>query len=214
MLRCRNVCIRSAGARAGSYIRRGTSGRIIGVGYTSGGLLKVASWSSQASLWASSQKLENPLERPPRLRDAVRRVRGHINTLPEQKRVILKDLLPENDRPGDSRNKGPSGTADKEEAELLLALASGKNTGQRIPFKKIEKEIEWLKDPRALADRVARLLKGRDPVMAAALVRSAHKQEMPCAVAWGHLMQYCMDRGVPQAAFKFYNDVCVSSRAS
>ncbi|KAL4897860.1 hypothetical protein BDV59DRAFT_208504 [Aspergillus ambiguus] len=80
-------------------------------------------------------------------------------------------------------------------------------SGRSVSAKVVELELKWLKDPRALADRVARLLGGGDVPLAAALVRSAQKERMECAVAWNHLMEYCMGKRAPRAAFKFYNDM-------
>lgn len=105
---------------------------------------------------------------------------------------------------------------------MLMTIASGASPGADadatarspgaagISRKVIEMEMKWLEDPRALADRVARLLQSGDPAKAAALVRHAQKSGMRCDVAWNNLLQYCMDRGHAQAAFKFYNDVSLS----
>ncbi|KAN0076516.1 hypothetical protein V8E54_006658 [Elaphomyces granulatus] len=92
------------------------------------------------------------------------------------------------------------------EAELL-DIASAKATGRSISRAAIEKEIVWLTDPKTLSERIERLLKKRDPGMAAALVRAAQNNGIECVVAWNHLMEYCMSAGAPSAAFKFFNDM-------
>lgn len=78
----------------------------------------------------------------------------------------------------------------------------------RVNRKVVEMEIKWLQDPRALADRVARLLGAGNVALAAALVREAQKERMECSVAWNRLLEYCMENGRALAAFKFYNEVC------
>lgn len=70
----------------------------------------------------------------------------------------------------------------------------------------LRRELRWLADPRALADRVARLLAEKDLASAAAMTRMAR---IPSVVAWNHLMEYCMKEGEALAAFRFYNDVCL-----
>lgn len=109
----------------------------------------------------------------------------------------------------------------KQEERALMAIASGSSAedgvindeirGASFSRKTINMELKWLEDPRDLADRVARILRSGDPGMAAALVRQAQKEGKRCDVAWNHLLSYCMQRGFPQVAFKFYNDVSVSS---
>lgn len=109
----------------------------------------------------------------------------------------------------------------KQEERALMAIASGSSAedgvindeirGASFSRKTINMELKWLEDPRDLADRVARILRSGDPGMAAALVRQAQKEGKRCDVAWNHLLSYCMQRGFPQVAFKFYNDVSVWS---
>lgn len=106
---------------------------------------------------------------------------------------------------------------------MLMAIAAGASPGAdadatakspgaaSISRKTIEMELKWLEDPRALADRVARILQSGDPAKAAALVRQAQKSGKKCDVAWNNILQYCMDRGHAQAAFKFYNDVSLAT---
>jgi hypothetical protein len=95
---------------------------------------------------------------------------------------------------------------------MLMDLASLQDRHVHVSRRALGKEMVWLKDPKALAIRVGRLLKLRSegPAMAAAMVRRAQSEGMECAVAWNRLMSHCMGRGAPLAAFKFYNDVCAS----
>lgn len=110
-----------------------------------------------------------------------------------------------------SAASSPGNDGEREaEGRMLMAIASGSSGsrgGASISPKKIEMEVKWLADPLALAYRVERLLQAGDPAMAAALVRQAQKNGQGCEVAWNNLMRYCMIRGHPNAAFKFYNDV-------
>lgn len=76
-----------------------------------------------------------------------------------------------------------------------------------VSKKAIEMELKWLKDPRALSDRVGKILAAGDIAMAAELVREAQKAGMECTAGWNHLMEYAFEKQEPQAAFKFYNDV-------
>jgi hypothetical protein len=100
---------------------------------------------------------------------------------------------------------------DGTDTDLLLDIASTKVSSGSIHRQAINSELVWLKDPKKLADRVASLLAAGKPDMAAALVREAQGRRIECTVAWNHLMQYCMNRDAPRAAFKFYNDVCDGS---
>lgn len=121
-----------------------------------------------------------------------------------------------------SRTFGPKAEQARAEGQMLMAIAAGASPGAdadatakspgaaTISRKTIEMELKWLEDPRALADRVARILQSGDPAKAAALVRQAQKSGKKCDVAWNNLLQYCMDRGHAQAAFKFYNDVSLA----
>lgn len=68
-------------------------------------------------------------------------------------------------------------------------------------------ELKWLSDPSKLARRVAQILANGEPAKAAAIVREAPKQHIKSVVAWGHLLDYCLERGHTHAAFRFYNDV-------
>lgn len=77
----------------------------------------------------------------------------------------------------------------------------------KLSSKAIKSELKWLQDPKALADRVARLLKVDDLASAAGLVRQAQKEKMNCHVAWNHLLDYTMTEGYPVAAFRLYNEV-------
>ncbi|KAE8364876.1 hypothetical protein BDV27DRAFT_110014 [Aspergillus caelatus] len=77
----------------------------------------------------------------------------------------------------------------------------------KVSGKVVEMELKWLKDPRALSDRVARLLNANDVLLAVALVRTAQRERMECTVAWNHLMEYCMKKNHPRAALKFYNEM-------
>lgn len=102
--------------------------------------------------------------------------------------------------------------------DILLAIAKAgtsprardelrETTSVAVSGKVVEMELKWLQDPRALSDRVARLLQGNDVVLAVALVRAAQKEGMECTVAWNHLMEYSLSNNSPLAALKFYNEM-------
>lgn len=144
---------------------------------------------------------------------------------PEQREVPTRNHI--RDRKGwedfKSRNnrsrRDLRAESNEAEAELLLDIAKaatspkikrttdGTGSASVVSNKVVDMEIKWLQDPKELADRVARLLKGRQPALAAALVRRAQTDGMRCQVAWNHLLQHSMDRDAPHAAFRFYNEV-------
>lgn len=95
----------------------------------------------------------------------------------------------------------------------LLAIAGGGARPDGDPLadvvrrKVVKKELQWLQDPKALADRVAKILQADDFALAVAIVRGAEKQNMECSVGWNHLLEYCMNKKQPKAAWKLYNEV-------
>lgn len=102
------------------------------------------------------------------------------------------------------------------ENEDLMRIAQGiitpeKQDGSKKSVTALKKELEWLKDPLAMANRVARFLQQEDPASAAILVREAQKEGISTSVAWNHLIFYCMEKGLWQPALKFYHDVSYSS---
>lgn len=96
---------------------------------------------------------------------------------------------------------------DKQEAEKLMELAKGTGIPTGVSKVAVAKEIDWLKDPKELSTRVARLLQGNQAPMAVAMIRRAETRRLDTSVAWNQLLSYCFDRGAPLAAFRFYNDV-------
>lgn len=96
----------------------------------------------------------------------------------------------------------------KLEEQTLMDIASGATThGSGFSSKSIALELQWLSDPKDLGDRVGRLLRSNDVAQAAALTREAQRRQVRCELAWNHLMRYAMEKGYPEVAFKFYNDV-------
>ena len=74
---------------------------------------------------------------------------------------------------------------------------------------RVKKELQYLKDPLALADRVRSLLKDAekpDSPKAYSMVRIASRS-LPCTVAWNHVMDFEMSKGNSTAALKAYNEV-------
>lgn len=80
-----------------------------------------------------------------------------------------------------------------------------------IPWKVVDKELEWLQDPKELAHRVSNALRAGNVAMGVALVRTAQSRRMECQVAWNTLLEFSMDIGSARSAFRFYNDVRWSS---
>ncbi|KAE8151291.1 hypothetical protein BDV25DRAFT_152887 [Aspergillus avenaceus] len=77
----------------------------------------------------------------------------------------------------------------------------------KVSTKVVEMELVWLKDPRALGDRVSRMLITGQYELAVALIRAAQKERMDCGSAWNHLFAHCMKQNSPEAAFRFYNEM-------
>jgi hypothetical protein len=118
----------------------------------------------------------------------------------------------EDDEPQQKRNP----TWDKRKRfqdHVLLEIASGGAHPDGGPLadivrrKVVKKELQWLQDPKALADRVAKILQADDFALAVAIVRGAQKENMECSVGWNHLLEYCMNKTQPKAAWKLYNEV-------
>lgn len=96
----------------------------------------------------------------------------------------------------------------KSEEQILMDIASASVThGATFSSKSIALELKWVVDPKDLADRVGRLLLTDNVAQAAAMTREAQRRQLKCDQAWNHLMRYAMDKGYPDVAFKFYNDV-------
>lgn len=75
--------------------------------------------------------------------------------------------------------------------------------------RRVRKELKYLKDPLALADRVRSLLKDAtvpEPLKAYSMVRIASRT-IQCTVAWNHVMDFEMSKGRISVAMKAYNEV-------
>lgn len=208
MLRYSNVCVRGVGAQSamGMRIRPGMmfpAARIRGGGVLGRSILLSGSQQHQAlsATWIRAIAARGLATES----DATERE--------EQKAATKRweDLVSRNRQKKDMLDK-----ADPEEAALLLDIAAAatapKYTGKdkrapQVSSTAVQMELKWLQDPRKLADRVAELLRKRRAPMAVALIRQAQKQHMECGVAWNNLLEYCMNKGAPMAAFKFYNEV-------
>lgn len=91
--------------------------------------------------------------------------------------------------------------------DLLMEIAQQRASS--VNRKRIRLEMAWVKDPLLLAQRVSSALRAGNPEMAATLAREALKQSPgeKYVVAWNRIIQYCMDRGHPKPALRFFNDV-------
>lgn len=70
----------------------------------------------------------------------------------------------------------------------------------------LEKELQYLKDPRKLADHIHNLL-GKDQYLKAYELVKMSSKDLPCTVSWNHLIDYEMSQGRAGNASKIYNDV-------
>ncbi|PWY84652.1 hypothetical protein BO94DRAFT_468017 [Aspergillus sclerotioniger CBS 115572] len=110
------------------------------------------------------------------------------------------------------RNAPKKAEAEDTREGLLYKLAHSEVSSRRgadyyIPHRVLEREMNWLKDPRALADRVVEILKSQDPMLAVALIRRAHYMDISTVVAYNRLLEYCLRMKAPKAAFRFWNDM-------
>ncbi|GIC85216.1 pentatricopeptide repeat-containing protein [Aspergillus udagawae] len=116
----------------------------------------------------------------------------------------------ENDEP---QQKPSWGKRKYYQDHVLLEIASagthpdGGPLADIVRKKVVKKELKWLQDPKALADRVAKILQADDFALAVAIVRGAQKENMECSVGWNHLLEYCMEKKQPKAAWKLYNEM-------
>ena len=67
-------------------------------------------------------------------------------------------------------------------------------------------ELDHLKDPLRLADRIWNILCQDDVDKATALVRMASPR-MECVVSWNHIIDWNMSKGKVNTALKIYNEV-------
>lgn len=161
---------------------------------------------------ASLSRLQRPFStEPPTTSDPVPSENTHETeheTLPrsEPAQSLHDDKTASGKKPEVSAKGGK--TNPKLEEQTLMDIASGVTTnGSGFSSKSIALEMQWLSDPKDLGDRVGRLLRSDDIAQAAALTREAQRRQVRCELAWNHLMRYAMEKGYPEVAFKFYNDV-------
>lgn len=91
---------------------------------------------------------------------------------------------------------------DKSVSRRLNALVVSKGTDERA----LKKELEWLKDPVKFADHVHYTLRSNDVGKAINLCRLASKQ-MPCVVAWNHVINWHVRNQKLNAAIDIYNEM-------
>lgn len=91
----------------------------------------------------------------------------------------------------------------KEDGLVLIAT----NKGPSVSKKAVRMELVWLKDRAMLLEQTRRMLRRDNVAMAAALVREAQRTGYDTAASWNALLEYCMVKKNPRAAFKFWNDV-------
>lgn len=70
----------------------------------------------------------------------------------------------------------------------------------------LEKELRYLTDPLKLAKYTLDLLRRDEHVKALQILRLASRK-MPCTVSWNHMIDYAMNEGKVNAAWKTYNEV-------
>lgn len=72
--------------------------------------------------------------------------------------------------------------------------------------REIRTELEYIRDPLKLGDRVISGLRDGEVDKMIDLVHEASK-DMDCTVSWNHLVNYHMEEGKVKMALKIYNDV-------
>ncbi|KAL2831629.1 hypothetical protein BJY01DRAFT_226507 [Aspergillus pseudoustus] len=101
------------------------------------------------------------------------------------------------------RIHGPWAFRKNKQGDHLVRIAMGK--GSPVSRNEIQMELKWIRDRVVLAQRVRRLLNKDDITFAYALVHAAHTQGMDSAAAWNDILAYCMDKGSPLGAWRFWN---------
>lgn len=124
------------------------------------------------------------------------------------------DLPKDDSKPQSTTERSRPFSRPEPDDERLFALAmSNEAINPELSDKKlsravVEMELVWLKDPKALADRVRDALDAGEEALGVALVRSAQSQGIECGAAWNFLLEYCMYKKKSSwSAFRFYNDV-------
>ena len=149
-----------------------------------------------------------------------------ITTDANDKRSFPRDRHPENQRVRRSNRRNNAfeannpngrvfsrGFGNRDDTDLLMMIAQ--QNSEDVSRKRIRLEMAWMHDPLVLGRRVSQALAGGDPATAVALARESLKQKKGTAyiAAWNRVIQFCMDRGHPKPALRFYNDVSTSAMA-
>ena len=145
--------------------------------------------------------------RPQRYKESLLDI-AKEGTSPRQ-RAMIEQRLRQQEREGEEGNEEQDVTADmgKNDSERRAASQYKKaNVSMRLEAA-VQKELAWLADPKALAQRVRRALSKHEARFAATLVRQAHRKKMGSAAAWNHLIEYCFQEDEPAAAWRFYQEV-------
>ncbi|KAL2872377.1 uncharacterized protein BJX67DRAFT_376199 [Aspergillus lucknowensis] len=93
----------------------------------------------------------------------------------------------------------------RDDDDLLLRVA--KDRAAPVNRSALAMELRWLQNRTHLAARVERLLNQNDIEFAAALVRRAQTEGLETHVGWNHILAYCLRKGNPEAAWRFWNDM-------
>lgn len=132
-------------------------------------------------------------------------------TSPRQ-RALIEQQLRQQEREEKGGHEEQEVTADinkndtKRTGDAVAGQLKKANVSMRLESA-VRRELAWLTDPKALAQRVRQALRKHEARFAAMLVRQAHKKNMGSATAWNHLIEYCFQVDEPAAAWRFYQEV-------
>lgn len=202
MLRYSNVCCRYLGAAARFGARR-PNDTLLKAGTLShskfDSFRRKSTSAAQQHLFDEEEQLPEPSNRPPRIRP--------VGTGPEESLRNVRLAKGLEFARKQRKNAKREVRGNNERISLLTDLAKARGLPDGVNPTVVSKELEWLKDPKELGMRVAKLLSGGNIALAVAMIRRAESQEMVTSGAWNNLLKYCFKEGAPLAAFKFYNDV-------
>lgn len=152
---------------------------------------------------------EKPV-RPQRYKESLLDI-AKEGTSPRQRALIEQQLRQqEREEKGGHEEQEVTVDINKNDTNQMGDAAAGQlkkaNVSMRLESA-VRRELAWLADPKALAQRVRQALRKHEARFAAMLVRQAHKKNMGSAAAWNHLIEYCFQVDEPAAAWRFYQEV-------
>ncbi|OKL57265.1 hypothetical protein UA08_07599 [Talaromyces atroroseus] len=211
MLRCSNVCLRYLGA--GTRIHSAGSQALLKASALPrsrfDSFQRNASSATQPYPFDTENDYSEQWDRNRERRPRVRQVGTGLED--SYRNVRLSETLSYSRKQKKRARREIRG--DNKEVDLLMELSKGRSLPEGVNPTVVNKELQWLKDPKELSNRVARLLDAGQVPLAVAMIRKSESLRIDSSAAWNRLLGHCFKRGAPLAAFKFYNDMKKRARA-